>query len=67
MGRPLNKKYFGNRNIGTTGTTDNNIGGEGVAGRAKIVLRITVAIHAADGATIRWEWCPTDVIATLTP
>ena len=31
MGRPLNKKYFGNRNIGTTGTTDNKIGGEGVA------------------------------------
>lgn len=31
MGRPLNKKYFGNRNIGTTGTSDNRIGGEGVA------------------------------------
>jgi hypothetical protein len=31
MGRPLNKKYFGNRNIGTTGTGDNRIGGEGVA------------------------------------
>jgi hypothetical protein len=31
MGRPLNKKLFGNRNIGTTGTTDNRIGGEGVA------------------------------------
>jgi hypothetical protein len=31
MGRPLNKKYFGNRNIGTTGTADNGIGGEGVA------------------------------------
>jgi hypothetical protein len=31
MGRPLNKKYFGNRNIGTTTTTDNGIGGEGVA------------------------------------
>jgi len=30
MGRPLNKKYFGNRNIGTTGTGDNKIGGEGV-------------------------------------
>lgn len=33
MGRPLNKKYFGNRNIGTTDTGDNNgIGGQGVAG-----------------------------------
>ena len=31
MGRPLNKKYFGNRNIGSTATTDNGIGGEGVA------------------------------------
>ena len=31
MGRPLNKKYFGNRNIGTTVTTDDKIGGEGVA------------------------------------
>ncbi len=31
MGRPLNKKLFGNRNIGTTGTGDNRIGGEGVA------------------------------------
>ena len=31
MGRPLNKKYFGNRNIGTTGTADNGIGGQGVA------------------------------------
>jgi hypothetical protein len=32
MGRPLNKKYFGNRNIGTTGTdNDNGIGGQGVA------------------------------------
>ena len=31
MGRPLNKKYFGNRNIGTTATTDNGIGGEGIA------------------------------------
>ena len=31
MARPLNKKYFGNRNVGTTGTSDNAIGGEGVA------------------------------------
>jgi len=31
MGRPLNKKLFGNRNIGTTGTGDNNIGGQGLA------------------------------------
>jgi len=32
MGRPLNKKYFGNRNIGSTSTVaDDDIGGEGIA------------------------------------
>ena len=33
MGRPLNKKYFGNRNIGSLSTTSDNygIGGEGLA------------------------------------
>jgi hypothetical protein len=31
MGRPLSKKYMGNRNIGTTGAADNGIGGEGLA------------------------------------
>ena len=31
MARSLNKKYFGNRNIGTAGTGDDNIGGQGVA------------------------------------
>lgn len=32
MARSMNKKYFGNRNIGTTSTTtDDGIGGEGVA------------------------------------
>lgn len=31
MGRPLNKKYFGNRNVGTTGTGDDGIGGNRVA------------------------------------
>jgi hypothetical protein len=31
MGRPLNKKYFGNRNIGTTGTGDDGIGGSRIA------------------------------------
>ena len=36
MGRPLNKKYFGNRNIGTTGTADDKIGGEGVASYGNI-------------------------------
>lgn len=32
MGRPLNKKYFGNRNVGsTTSTTDSGIGGKTIA------------------------------------
>lgn len=31
MARSLNKKYFGNRNIGTTGAGDDKIGGQGVA------------------------------------
>ena len=31
MGRPLNKKYFGNRNVGTAGTADDKVGGEGIA------------------------------------
>ena len=31
MGRPLNKKYMGNRNIGTNSPTDDGIGGKGVA------------------------------------
>jgi len=31
MGRPLSKRFFGNRNIGSTGTTDDRIGGEGIA------------------------------------
>ena len=35
MGRPLSKKYMGNRNIGSSSTTaDNGIGGEGVASAA---------------------------------
>jgi hypothetical protein len=37
MGRPLNKKYFGNRNIGTTATTDNGIGGQGILSFGTIV------------------------------
>jgi len=32
MARPLNKKYFANRNVGSTSTTDDDkIGGEGIA------------------------------------
>lgn len=31
MGRPINDKFFGNRNVGTGAAGDDNIGGEGVA------------------------------------
>jgi len=31
MGRPLNKKFFGNRNVGTAVTTDDGLGGNQVA------------------------------------
>ena len=31
MGRPLSKKYMGNRNVGTNSPTDDGIGGKGVA------------------------------------
>lgn len=37
MGRPLAKRFFGNRNIGTAATTDDGIGGEGVASAAVTV------------------------------
>ena len=31
MGRPLPKRFFGNENVGTAGTTDDGIGGDSVA------------------------------------
>jgi hypothetical protein len=45
MGRPLNKKYFGNRNVGTSSTTaDDGIGGKGVAS-------VTIAVNNSSGYT----------------
>jgi hypothetical protein len=45
MGRPLNKKYFGNRNTGSASvTTDNGIGGGAVA---------SVTLNALGGYTVR--------------
>lgn len=48
MGRPLNKKYFGNRNIGTNSgvTSDDHIGGEGLGlytlgGLGSIIINAT--------------------------
>ena len=63
MGRPLNKKYFGNRNIGTTGTGDDyGIGGEGVAS----VTINTVGTYTAGlpTATFSTPNLPTGVRAT---
>lgn len=45
MGRPLNKKYFGNRNIGTTGSGDNRIGGEGLADYTLAVQKGSLIIN----------------------
>lgn len=45
MGRPLNKKYFGNRNIGSANTTtDNGIGGQ-------VLSAVTVTTNNSTGYT----------------
>jgi hypothetical protein len=55
MARPLNKKYFGNRNIGTTSvTTDDGIGGQGIAsvtiaGTNNNYIAVPTATFAAQG------------------
>lgn len=47
MGRPLNKKFMGNRNIGSTGTGDNyGIGGEGLAAYTLAVQKGSLVINA---------------------
>jgi hypothetical protein len=57
MGRPLNKKYFGNRNAGTTGTTDDGIGGTAVASvtlgtLGSYTVRPTITFSAPDLANV---------------
>jgi hypothetical protein len=53
MGRPLNKKFFGNRNIGTTGTTaDNGIGGEGILSITKNAEGGSVLINSSYPAPV---------------
>jgi hypothetical protein len=48
MGRPLSKKYFGNRNVGSASTTaDDGLGGQGVAS-----VTITAAGNYAAGGSI---------------
>jgi hypothetical protein len=66
MGRPLNKKYFGNRNIGSLSTiTDNGIGGQGVA---SVTLGGTWAGFSAVTTTVTFSapQLPTGVTATGT-
>jgi hypothetical protein len=64
MGRPLNKKYFGNRNIGSTSTTaDNGIGGEGVA---SVVLNALGAYTTRPTITFAVPTLPSGVRATGT-
>lgn len=68
MGRPLNKKYFGNRNIGTTVTTDDKIGGEGLAAYTlaaeKGVVNITNTYKFFPTLTIPAPTLPDGVPAT---
>ena len=70
MGRPLNKKYFGNRNIGSTGTGDNyGIGGEGLNAFTLAVQKgslIINATYAQPALVIPAPNLPTGVQATAT-
>jgi hypothetical protein len=63
MGRPLNKKYFGNRNIGTTATTDSGIGGGQVA---SVTLNALGAYTTRPTITFSAPAFPTGVTATGT-
>ncbi len=62
MGRPLNKKWFGNRNIGGTGTGDNyGIGGQGIA---SVTLDALGAYTTRPTITFPAPTLPTGVTAT---
>jgi hypothetical protein len=64
MGRPLNKKYFGNRNTGSASvTTDNGIGGESVA---SVVLNAVGAYTTRPVFTFTAPQLPLGVTATGT-
>jgi hypothetical protein len=64
MGRPLNKKYFGNRNIGSASvTTDDGIGGQGVA---SVVLNALGAYTVRPTITFAVPTLPSGVRATGT-
>ena len=70
MGRPLNKKFFGNRNIGSTGTGDNyGIGGEGLDAFTLAVQKGSLIInstYAQPALVIPAPNLPTGVQATAT-
>lgn len=69
MGRPLSKKFTGNRNIGTTGTGDNGIGGEGLAAytlpgqKGSLIINVT---YPQPTLVIPAPTLPTGVQATAT-
>ena len=65
MGRPLNKKYFGNRNIGSASTTaDNGIGGQGLA--SVTIAQGTGKTAGAQAVTITAPALPNGIQATAT-
>ena len=68
MGRPLSKKFIGNRNIGSTGTGDDNgIGGEGLAAYTLAVQKGSLIInltYAQPELVIPASNLPTGVRAT---
>jgi hypothetical protein len=71
MGRPLNKKYFGNRNIGVNGgvTSDNGIGGEGIASIDNPVagsININNSFPHFPGLTVAAPTLPNGVTALTT-
>lgn len=70
MGRPLSKKFIGNRNIGSTGTGDDNgIGGEGLDAFTLAAQKGSLIVNSAYSAPILQipaPTLPTGVQATAT-
>ncbi len=52
MGRPLNKKFFGNTNLGAAGAGDNFIGGEGISA----IVVTNTATNAGYSTTTNVTW-----------
>lgn len=67
MGRPLNKKYFGNRNVGSASTiADDKIGGEGVASVTVGGTNNSTGYTTGDAVTFSAPQLPGGVTATGT-